>query len=1269
VSDQLNCSGEKGDVPCQQLTCTESDVDLYDIHNKPLLTRGIITLPLVYGNHVLNQEFIVTNGISESCVIGQDAAINHEFIFDGRSKTIFLARDKPEDRLVVNQGLICVPRVEKEISKTLMTLLGNVRIAPLTSQVVEAEIQGQSDVVAPFSIFFFSPNEELPEGICIQYFVNNVNVNGKYLIEIENRNNVSILLPRKSLLGEINFSCLMVGKVSTEWQSSDAQKDEITIVEPVTDPNVDAEYKKPIAELLHDFPDLFATENSELGSTGLIKHSIDTQGKGPIRLRPYRTGKKQKEELERQIKEMMATNVIQHSTSPWAAPVILVEKKNGELRFCIDYRKLNSLTKKDSYPLPRIDSTLDRLYGKKFFTTLDLASGYWQIELDDPSKEKTAFIVENNLYEFIRMPFGLCNAPATFQRVMNYILRDVSGIKALVYLDDVIIFSETFESHLKDIREVFTLIQNAGLKLKLKKCQFMKTSVKYLGHIISRDGIGPDPETIEKIVNYKTPVSADEVRSFLGLAGYYRRFIPNFGSIAHPLTAKSHNDALKNPFIWTDTDHKAFEFLRTCLITPPLLAYPDFNLEFLLFTDACDYGIGSVLSQIQDGVEKPIAYASRQLKPAERKYATVEKEALAVVFSIKHFRHYLLDKPFSVISDHRPLQWLENQKDNNGRLGRWAILLAGTNYKIRYRPGRIHQNADCLSRLRIASINVADLNIDILASQTADPLCQSIINYLDNGILSAADGKKLPIWAKEIELYQIKNRILYRIEVPTTKSRRNIICQQVVLPLTLRPIVLKEMHDSPLSGGHLAFLRTYLKVKTSYYWPTILADIKEYCKACEICIANTKSNLRAYLFPHELAKAPFQIIGIDFLGPISPISPNGNNCICVMTDYFTKFVTAVALPDQTAQTTADCVYKNIVLMHGPPLALVSDRGSNFTSKLMRYFCKKLNIEQRFTTAYNPASNGETERFNRTMTTMLRKELIDGHHDNWEDVLGEVCFAYRSSIHSSTNESPYYMCFGRDVNFPINKILGAVPDPVPSANYVDSLLERLRYSFQRAHEYNKKAREQQREQYNKRAKLFNYKPGDRVLLDVRVVQKGDNRKFTSKFKGPYRIIKVNKNRTVEIADSSFKAQLVHCNRLKPLYETMLWTDEAMPPIESTIDPTERSRKNLVTQPNCNSDEEADDERDGLNNIDSDSPEEIDDPPLLDKAAENPDHIEISLPNPDSIVRNDSPMNVPIPRPLSPIVTIIEKETALQPTELPRLRSRSAIKPRQRLITEV
>ena len=329
------------------------------------------------------------------------------------------------------------------------------------------------------------------------------------------------------------------------------------------------------------------------------------------------------------------------------------------------------------------------------------------------------------------MSFGLCNAPATFQRLMNYVLRPVFGKKALVYLDDVIIFSSTLEEHLADIREVFQLLRQANLKLKLKKCQFMRKSVKYLGHVISVGGISPDPDKIDKIANYKIPTSADEIKSFLRLAGYYRRFIPNFGSIAKPLTSKTHKDAIQLLFTWSDEDQAAFDKLRTALITPPILAYPDFNSEFLLFTDAFDYGIGAVLSQIQDNKEVVIAYASRQLRPPERRYATVEKEALAVVFAIKKFRQYLTDKPFTVISDHRPLQWLSEQKDNNGRLGRWAILLGGVNYKIKYRAGRVHQNADCLSRLQISALQPDPDGKDIFRRQKEDSLCCDIRSYLD----------------------------------------------------------------------------------------------------------------------------------------------------------------------------------------------------------------------------------------------------------------------------------------------------------------------------------------------------------------------------------------------------------------------------------------------------------------------------------------------------------------------------------------------------------
>ena len=537
-------------------------------------------------------------------------------------------------------------------------------------------------------------------------------------------------------------------------------------------------------------------------------------------------------------------------------------------------------------------------------------------------------------------------------------------------------------------------MKKAKLTLKFKKCQFLQNEVNYLGHVITAEGIKPDPAKLEQIKNYKTPASVDEVRSFLGLVGYYRKFSPDFGAIAKPLTKKTHKDQLKQPFIWTEEDQKAFETLRDRLLTPPILAYPNFDEKFLLFTDACDYGIGAVLSQVQNGEEHPIAYASRQLTKPEMKYCTTEKEALAIVYAIKHFKHYLLDRPFEIITDHAALQWLKNQKDSNGRLGRWAIELAGVPYEIKYRPGRVHQNADALSRLKVASLattQTTDQLQHLCEKQKEDELCREIRNYLDEGILNEKYGEKKPEWAKEIEYFEVVNGALYRREISSKKSKRNEINYQLVLPLSLRPLVLKELHNSPM-GGHLAFLRTYFKVKNNYFWPSMRKEIKEYCKACKECNENSKCTLKAYLHPHELAQAPFQVIGIDFLGPIKPASTNGNKHILVVTDYFSRWPEAIALKDQKALTTAKCLFDKIVTRHGMPKAIISDRGTNFTSKLFKYFCEKLKIRHKLTTSYHPASNGETERFNRTITTMLRKQLKDGSHEDWEDLINPL-FAF------------------------------------------------------------------------------------------------------------------------------------------------------------------------------------------------------------------------------------------------------------------------------------
>ena len=913
--------------------------------DREIKTLGEIVLPVIYGGHVFQQNFIVSGEINDSCILGWDAIKAHGFVLNGANKSICIGG---------------VNSVQSFSPLSSLTLTRPVALPSWSEATCPVTVLGNLKT----GLFVFSPRGNLPEGVQVDSFAMESNTDNKYLIRLRNLSSKNISLPRGFELGDVDFDFSEVCNLqeSAKIKSISVQSKDKKKLEPV---NTDKEYLPLVKNILHAFADLIASSDAELGQAGMIKHSIDTQGNPPIRLRPYRSARNQADEIDKHVKEMYEAGVIRNSTSPWAAPVLIVAKKGGEKRFCIDYRKLNAVTKKDSYPLPRIDDTLDSMHGMRFFTTLDLKSGYWQIELDEKSKEKTAFIVGNGLYEFNRMPFGLCNAPATFQRLMNHALRSVIGKKALVYLDDVIIYSKTQDEHMKDINEVLELIRKAGLRIQLKKCHFFRDSVNYLGHVISRKGISPDPEKIDKVKNYPVPNSVKEVRAFLGLAGYYRKFIPNFGKIAKTLCAKQTSEATSEPFDWTEDDQKAFEKLRDSLVSPPILAYPDFSKEFILFTDACDW-LGAVLSQEQEKGEVVIAYASKHLKPPQLKYATIEKEAYAVIFAIKHFHHYLVGRPFTVISDHRPLQWLAQQKDDSGRLGRWAVKLAAYDYRIVYRPGRVHQNADSLSRLRVAAAQngnvdraerhlvaaVDSLTIDSNLGdlQRADKLCKSIINYLQHGTRAVEDIQITPLWLKEIDFYNIENGILYR-RAPNLKSkRRNEENRQLVLPLALRRRVVKELHDAA-TAGHLTFIRTYTKVSDNYYWPDMRKDIKKYCETCEVCIANSKLNIKSPLHPIEQATRPFQIIGIDFLGPIKPCSSSGNSHIMVMTDYFSKWAEAVALPNQTAAVTADCLYSTIIQRHGPPEVIITDQGRNFVSKLLMSFALNsiLSIAQRLPT--------------------------------------------------------------------------------------------------------------------------------------------------------------------------------------------------------------------------------------------------------------------------------------------------------------------------------
>lgn len=450
-----------------------------------------------------------------------------------------------------------------------------------------------------------------------------------------------------------------------------------------------------IAELLKDHEETFSKDDADLGLTKLAEHVIDTGESRPIKQPPRRTPHAFVGEDDKAIDKLLKQGSIRPSTSPWSSPIVLVRKKDGSVRPCVDYRQVNNVTRKDAYPLPRTQDCLDAVAGATIFSTLDITSAYNQVPVKAEDIPKTAFVTKRGLFEYTTMPFGLCNAPATFQRIMELALRGLQWVICLIYLDDVIVFSKTFDEHLKRLRAVLDRIRQAGLKLKPSKCHFLKSEVAFLGHVVSADGVLPNPQNTEKIKQWPVPKSVTEVRSFLGLVNYYRRFVRGHSEIVRPLVQLVKKG---EAFNWTDECTEAFEKLKTVLLSPDIMAHPLDEGLYILDTDACDVSIGAVLSQIQDGRERVIAYGSKTLSKSERNYCVTDRELLAVKEFVEYYKQYLLGRHFVVRTDHQALKWLFSLKEPKNRIARWIEILSGYDFEIEYRPGVRHGNADGMSR-------------------------------------------------------------------------------------------------------------------------------------------------------------------------------------------------------------------------------------------------------------------------------------------------------------------------------------------------------------------------------------------------------------------------------------------------------------------------------------------------------------------------------------------------------------------------------------------
>ncbi|KAJ9544482.1 hypothetical protein OSB04_024189 [Centaurea solstitialis] len=846
--------------------------------------------------------------------------------------------------------------------------------------------------------------------------------------------------------------------------------------------------KKPEAKKLEDipvvrsYPEVFPDELPGLPPTRQVEFRIDLiPGAAPVAKAPYRLAPAEMRELSNQIQELLDKGFIQPSSSPWGAPVLFVKKKDGSLRMCIDYRELNKLTIKNRYPLPRIDDLFDQLQGASFFSKIDLRSGYHQVRVHEEDVPKTAFRTRYGHYEFMVMPFGLTNAPAVFMDLMNRICRPYLDKFVIVFIDDILIYSKSREEHEQHLKVVLELLRDQKLYAKFSKCEFWIREVHFLGHVVREEGILVDPAKIEAIAKWETPKTPTEIRQFLGLAGYYRRFIEGFSKIAQPLTMLTQKD---KKFDWGQRQEDAFQLLKQKLCNAPVLALPQGTEDFVVYCDASRQGLGCVLMQR----DKVIAYASRQLKNHEQNYTTHDLELGEVVFALKIWRHYLYGTKCTVFTDHKSLQHILDQKMLNMRQRRWVELLSDYDCEIKYHPGKANVVADALSRkerakpLRVRALEMlvhTSLKEDILKAQEEalreDRLKDETLHNLEGRFDLKTDGVRY-----------FKGRVW----VPKTGN--------------LRGLILKEAHESRYSI-HPGADKMYKDLKEYYWWPGMKKDVASYVGRCLTCSKVKAENQK----PSGLLQQPgipewkWERISMDLVTKL-PRTAKGHDTIWVIVDRLTK--SAHFLPireDYKMDKLARIYIKEVVTRHGVPISIISDRDSRFTSRFWQSLQKSLGSQLDWSTAYHPQADGQSERTIQTLEDMLRACVID-FGGNWDDHLPLVEFSYNNSYHTSIQCAPYEALYGRKCRSPLSWV--EVGDSqLTGPELIQETTDKIGLIRDRL----KAARDRQKSYADNRRKPLEFQVGDRVLLKVSpwkgLVRFGKRGKLSPRYVGPFEII--------------------------------------------------------------------------------------------------------------------------------------------------------------------
>ena len=842
-----------------------------------------------------------------------------------------------------------------------------------------------------------------------------------------------------------------------------------------------------------DFPDVFPEELPGLPPHREIEFSIDVVlDATPASITPYRMAPLELKELKLQLQELLEKGFIRPSVSPWGAPVLFVKKKYGTLRLCIDYRQLNKLTIKNKYLLPRIDDLFDQLKGASIFSKIDLRSGYHQLRIKDVDVHKTAFRTRYGHYEFLVMPFGLTNAPAAFMNLMNRAFRPYVDQFVVVFIDDILVYSKDRENHDTHLRVVLETLRKEQLYAKLSKCEFWLNEVSFLGHIVSKEGIRVDPKKIEVVVEWKPPRNVTEVRSFLGLAGYYRRFVKGFSMITAPMTKLRQKNV---KFEWGEECQRIFDKLKAFLTEAPVLTQPTCGKEYVIFSDASLNGLGCVL--MQEG--KVVAYASRQLKPHEKNYPTHDLELAAILFALKIWRHYLYGEKCFIYTDHKSLKYLPSQRELNLRQRRWMELIKDYDCVIDYHPGKANVVANALSRKTMQTLRTLNAHLSLTDEGTVLTELIARPSLLNRVLEAQRKDEKIAVIVsqigngKEIEFTINEDGVLYykdRVCVPDDND--------------LRKAILEEAHSGSFAI-HPGSTKMYQDLKMSFWWSGMKRDISEFVTKCLVCqrVKVEHQVPSGLLQPIRIPEWKWDRITMDFVVGL-PLTGRKHDSVWVVVDRLTK--SAHFLPvrtDYSLDKLAELYIKEIVRLHGIPISIISDRDPRFTSRFWGKLQEALGTRLNFSTAFHPQTDGQSKRVIQIMEDMLRSCVID-YEGSWDRHIPLIEFVYNNSFQSSIGMAPYEALYGRKCRTPLcwtelseKKVIG--PDLIQETKEkVKMIRERLKI-----------ANDRQKSYADMKRKDIRYEIGEKVFLKVspwkKVMRFGKNGKLSPRFIGPYEVI--------------------------------------------------------------------------------------------------------------------------------------------------------------------